>query len=253
EPHFVLEVVRVREQGRQHQPDAALLEGIVRALHEAHQVAGLGRAGREVAAAARGRDVLIMESVGMERGVLGAEQVHQAEGDKGGPAEPRLERRRRRLTGQAVQEHGVGQAGVLCDGVRHRPPFRSFGDVRAGCKIACFRGERRAVPHHSSPLQEQGAGGQGAGGQNNQLPAPCSLLVTGARSPVPSTRRETARRGRWSVRGATYSGTPSSLYSLRLCSPSVRLLEYDTTSTMSAGGPYSRAAVSRSRCGSRIT
>src|SRR5213078_2506231 len=49
------------------------------------------------------------------------------------------------------------------------------------------------------------------------------------------------------------SGTPSSLYSLRLCSRSVRLLEYDTTSTMSAGGPYSRAAVSRSRCGSRIT
>src|SRR6266567_3962159 len=27
--------------------------------------------------------------------------------------------------------------------------------------------------------------------------------VTGVRSPVPSTRRETARRGRWSVRGAT--------------------------------------------------
>src|SRR5439155_16610987 len=95
ESHFVLEVVRVREQGRQHQPDAALLEGIVCALHEAHEVARLGRAGREVAAAARGRYVLIMESVGMERGVLGAEQVHQAEGDKGGPAEPRLERRRR--------------------------------------------------------------------------------------------------------------------------------------------------------------
>jgi len=133
-PHFVLEVVRVREQGRQHQPDAALLEGIVRALHEAHEVARLGRAGREVAAAARGRDVLIMESVGMERGVLGAEQVHQAEGDEGGPAEPRLERRRRGLTGQAVQEDGVGQAGVLCDGVRHRPPFRSFGDVRANLR-----------------------------------------------------------------------------------------------------------------------
>ena len=49
----------------------------------------------------------------MERRVLGAEQVHQAEGDEGGPAESRLERRRLGLTGQAVQEDGVRQAGVL--------------------------------------------------------------------------------------------------------------------------------------------
>ena len=53
------------------------------------------------------------------------------------------------------------------------------------------------------------------------------------------------QRSMWraSVSTIQYSGTPSSLYSLRLCSRSVRLLEYDTTSTMSAGGPYSRAAV----------
>src|SRR3989442_9713498 len=42
-----------RSQGREHQPDPVLLEGIVRAVHEAHEVARLGCAGREVAAAAR--------------------------------------------------------------------------------------------------------------------------------------------------------------------------------------------------------
>jgi hypothetical protein len=73
----------------------------------------LGRAGRQVAAAAQGRDVLIMESVGVERGVLGAKQVHQAQGDEGSPAEPRLDRRRHGRAGHAVQEHGVGQAGLL--------------------------------------------------------------------------------------------------------------------------------------------
>ncbi len=114
----------VGEQGREHQPGAALLEGVAGPAHQPHQVARLGRSGGQVAAAALGRDVLIMESVGMERRVLGAQQVHQAEGDEGGPTEPRLERRRRGRTGHAVQEDGVLQAGVLGCWVRHGPPSR---------------------------------------------------------------------------------------------------------------------------------
>jgi len=49
----------------------------------------------------------------MERRVLGAQQVHQAQRDEGGPAEPRLDRRRLDATGHAVEKDGVRQAGVL--------------------------------------------------------------------------------------------------------------------------------------------
>ena len=104
EPHLVLEVMGIREQGREHQPGALLPEGVRRAAHQAQQVARLGRAGRELAAAARGGDVLIVESVRMQGGVLGAEQVHQAEDDEGGLAGP---------IRHALQEDGVRQAGVL--------------------------------------------------------------------------------------------------------------------------------------------
>ncbi len=75
-----------------------------------------------------------MKSVGVERSVLGAEQVHQAEGHEGGPAEPRLERRRLRRTGQAVQKDSVGQTGALYCWICHGPPV----GVRADHKIALF-------------------------------------------------------------------------------------------------------------------
>jgi hypothetical protein len=49
----------------------------------------------------------------MERRVLGPQQVDQAQRYEGGPAEPRLHRRRLDPTGHAVEKDGVRQAGVL--------------------------------------------------------------------------------------------------------------------------------------------
>jgi len=68
-------------------------------------VAGLGQAGGQGrGSSARFAIVLVMKGVGMERRVLGAQQVHQAQRDEGGSAEPRLDCRRQDPTGHAVAE-----------------------------------------------------------------------------------------------------------------------------------------------------
>src|ERR1051326_939765 len=62
--HFVLEVVRVREQRGEQEPHVVRVIGVRRALHHADQVARLGPVGGEPAAGALRGGVLIMERGG---------------------------------------------------------------------------------------------------------------------------------------------------------------------------------------------
>src|SRR3989441_7686961 len=83
--------------------------------------------------------------------------------------------------GGAGTRRGAGRRAV-----RRSPSSSTLPVVRGRSgapKIASFGGERRALPHHPSPLPEQGAGSWTA---KNLLPAPRSLLPACHRGPLSS-------------------------------------------------------------------
>src|SRR2546425_11880687 len=94
--------------------------------------------------------------------------------------------------GGAGRRRGAGRRAV-----RRSPSSSTLPVVRGRSgepKIASFRGERRALPHRPSPLQEQGAGsGEQHGNKTcSRLPAPCSL--NGVLTPPSPARRTGWRR-----------------------------------------------------------